>query len=82
MKRAHHIVVNPTIHHGKPVIGGTRVPVSTVVGSLAGGMTFQQIEREYDLTRDDIKAAFAVRTRARWLIELTAFHRGLAGLVH
>jgi len=51
------ITIDPRIHHGKPVIRGTRVPVTTVVGSLAGGMTFEDIQREYDLTADDIRAA-------------------------
>ena len=31
------IVIDPNICHGKPVIRGTRVPVTVVVGSLAGG---------------------------------------------
>ena len=39
------------------VIRGTRVPVTIVIGSLAGGMTFEEIQREYDLTADDIRAA-------------------------
>ena len=51
------IVIYPAIHHGKPVIKGTRVPVIVIVGSLAGGMTFEDIQREYDLTIDDIRAA-------------------------
>jgi uncharacterized protein (DUF433 family) len=51
------IVLDPNICHGKPVIRGTRVPVTVVVGSLAGGMTFEEIEREYDLTPEDIRAA-------------------------
>jgi uncharacterized protein (DUF433 family) len=51
------IALDPKVHHGKPVIRGTRVPVTTVVGSLAGGMTFEEIQHEYDLTADDIRAA-------------------------
>jgi uncharacterized protein (DUF433 family) len=51
------IVLDPSIHHGKPVIRGTRVPVTTVVGSLAGGMTFEEIQREYEISADDIRAA-------------------------
>jgi uncharacterized protein (DUF433 family) len=31
--------------------------VTVVVGSLAGGMTFEEVQREYDLTADDIRAA-------------------------
>ena len=51
------IVIDPRICHGKPVIRGTRMPVAQVVGSLAGGMSFEEVEREYGLTRDDIRAA-------------------------
>ena len=51
------IVSDPRIHHGKPIVHGTRVPVTIVVGSLAGGMTFEEIQREYDLTKEDIRAA-------------------------
>ena len=51
------IVLDPSICHGKPVIRGSSVPVTFVVGSLAGGMTFEEVEREYDLSPDDIRAA-------------------------
>lgn len=51
------IVIDSRICHGKPVIRGTRVPVSLVVGSLAGGMDFEEVEREYGLSRDQIRAA-------------------------
>lgn len=51
------IVIDPGICHGKPVIRGTRMPVALVVGSLAGGMGFEEIEHEYGLTREDILAA-------------------------
>jgi uncharacterized protein (DUF433 family) len=51
------IVFDPRVCHGKPVIRGSRMPVSLVVGSLAGGMSYEEVEREYDLTREDILAA-------------------------
>jgi uncharacterized protein (DUF433 family) len=51
------IVLDPAVSHGKPVIRGTRVPVTVLVGSLAGGMTFEEVQREYDVTADDIRAA-------------------------
>ena len=51
------IVIDPKICHGKPVIRGTRAPVSLIVGSLAGGMSFEKVEREYSLTRAQIRAA-------------------------
>ncbi len=51
------IAIDPRICHGKPVIRGTRVPVAVIVGSLAGGMTFEEVAREYGLTVADIRAA-------------------------
>jgi uncharacterized protein (DUF433 family) len=53
----HRIVIDPAICHGKPVIRGTRMPVSLVLGSLAGGMGFDDLQRQYDLSVDDIRAA-------------------------
>ena len=53
------VVLDPSIHHGKPVIKGTRVPVATVIGSLAGGMSKQEVAREYDLQVTDFVAALA-----------------------
>jgi uncharacterized protein (DUF433 family) len=57
MNRHTRIVIDPAICHGKPVIRGTRMPVTLVVGSLAGGMSFEQVQQEYDLTVEDIRAA-------------------------
>jgi uncharacterized protein (DUF433 family) len=51
------IVIDPSICQGKPVIRGTRMPVSLIVGSLAGGMGFEEVEREYGLVRDQVLAA-------------------------
>ena len=31
--------------------------MAIVVGSLAGGMSFEDVQREYDLTIEDIRAA-------------------------
>jgi uncharacterized protein (DUF433 family) len=55
--RHERIVSHPSIHHGKFVIRGTRLPVSIVIGSLAGGMTSEDIQREYGVTEEDIRAA-------------------------
>lgn len=59
MEVAPRISVDPNVHHGTPVITGTRVPVSIIIGSLAGGMTKEEVMREYDLTKEDIEAALA-----------------------
>lgn len=51
------IIIDPAICHDKPLIRGTRMPVALVIGSLARGMTFAEVEREYDLTAEDTHAA-------------------------
>ena len=51
------IVIDPGLQHGKPVIRGTRVPVTRIVGGLAGGMTFEEVQKEYSVTDEDIRAA-------------------------
>lgn len=59
MEIAPHIYVDPEIHHGTPVITGTRIPVSIVIGSLAGGMDKQEVMQEYGLSKEQVEAALA-----------------------
>ncbi len=56
------VIIDPRICHGKPVIRGTRMPVSLVIGILAGGMSFEDVEREYGLTRTEIQGALKFAT--------------------
>ena len=51
------IIIDPRICHGKPVIRGTRVPAARVVGYLAGGMSFEDVERDFGLAPEDVRAA-------------------------
>lgn len=51
------VVIDPEIQHGKPVIKNTRVPVARVIGGLAGGMTMEQVIREYEVSEEDIRSA-------------------------
>ena len=53
------IVVDPGIRSGRPVIEGSRVPVELVVAKLAGGMTVEEVAREYDITIEDVRAALS-----------------------
>lgn len=54
------IVMDPDLHHGDPCIKGTRIPVTMIVGSLADGMTYGQIQQAYpQLSDDDISAALS-----------------------
>jgi len=64
MEIAPRISVDEKTRFGKPVISGTRVPVELVIGKLAGGMTYEQVMAEYEITREDILAAldYAAKT--------------------
>ncbi len=53
------ISVDENVRFGRPVIHGTRVPVDLVIGKLAGGMEFEEVAKEYELTRDEVLAALA-----------------------
>jgi len=51
------IVIAPDLHHDDPCIRGTRIPVAVIVGSLADGMTHEEIQAAYpQLTMADISA--------------------------
>ena len=52
------IEIDPGKLGGKPVIRGTRIPVSLVVQLVASGMSVDEIIKEYpELSHEDIKAA-------------------------
>ena len=52
-----YIVVDPKVRFGKPVIEGTRMPVDLVVGKIAGGMSAEEVMKEYKLTRQQVLGA-------------------------
>ena len=54
------ITVTPGIRGGKPCIKGTRITVYDVLEYLAGGMTEDEILKDFsNLTRDDIHACLS-----------------------
>jgi uncharacterized protein (DUF433 family) len=60
MRWQERVVIAPDLHHGDPCIKGTRIPVAMIVGSLADGMTPEEIQEAYpQLTAGDIQAALA-----------------------
>jgi uncharacterized protein (DUF433 family) len=52
------IAVNPQIHFGKPCVGGTRIPVQSVLELVPENLPFADIFRDYypELTSDDVRA--------------------------
>ena len=47
------IIIAPEIYHGKPVIRGTRVPVVHIIDGLTGGITEEELVREYQVTEEE-----------------------------
>ena len=50
------IIIDREIRHGKPTIEGTRITVDEVLGWLEAGMTYDDIKKEYGLTKEHIIA--------------------------
>jgi uncharacterized protein (DUF433 family) len=60
MDYGQHIVSDPRICGGQPVIKGTRVTLRTVLASLAEGATAGELRRDFPtLTEDDVRAVIA-----------------------
>ena len=55
-----HIIRDPAICGGELIVKGTRVPVRTVLGSLAEGMTAAEIVKEFPtLDEEAVRAVTA-----------------------
>ena len=52
------IFVDPAIRGGKPCVKGTRITVYDILEYLAGGMTEDEVLRDFQgLAREDVRAA-------------------------
>ena len=51
------IEINPRVCNGKPVIKGTRIPVTVLLEQLADGQSWEALLKVYpEMTVEDIKA--------------------------
>lgn len=59
------ITLDPEVMVGKPIIRGTRLTVEHILGLLAQGATFSEIQQEYEgLTEEDIRACLLFATKS------------------
>ena len=60
-----HIVTDPDVAAGKPVVRGTRLAVDFVLGLFAAGWTEEQVLQNYPaLTTEALRAVFAYAAEA------------------
>jgi len=53
-----HITVDPRVCNGKPVISGTRIPVTVVLDQLAETGSVQEVVKRYpELSPEQVRAA-------------------------
>jgi len=58
MTQIDRVELNPRVCNGKPVIKGTRIPVSVILEQIAEGESWEEVLANYpELKREDIKAA-------------------------
>lgn len=65
------ITVDENVRFGRPVVKGSRVPVTVVLGELASGMQAEEIAKAYDITPEDV---FAVLRYAAGVIDEEEIH--------
>ena len=53
------IVIDEKTRHGKPIVKGTRITVDEVLGMLEAGMSYEEIGKEYGLSKEDIRAVIS-----------------------
>jgi len=69
------IELNPKVCNGKPVIKGTRIPVSVILEQIAEGETWEALLSGYpELKKEDIKAALLYARASLDHTEVKAIH--------
>ena len=69
------IELDPKVCNGRPVIKGTRIPVSVIIEQLAEGESWDEILAGYpELTKEDIHAALHYARASLDHIELKGFN--------
>jgi len=69
------VELNPRVCNGKPVIKGTRIPVSVILDQIAAGDSWDTIIGGYpELRKEDIQAALLYASAVLEHTEVTEVH--------
>lgn len=51
------VSVDPGIRFGRPCLAGTRLDVATIIDALGAGESYENVERDYQVTREQVLTA-------------------------
>ena len=51
------VSVDPRIRSGRPCLVGTRLDVATIIDALGAGETYESVQSDYQVTREQILTA-------------------------
>jgi uncharacterized protein (DUF433 family) len=52
-----HIIADPDILSGRPIVEGTQVLASTLIGQVAAGSSLKEVARQHGVSVEDVRAA-------------------------
>jgi uncharacterized protein (DUF433 family) len=65
MDNKQHIVINPAVCGGRPIVAGTRMRVTDILAMLAGGTSESEILADFPtISAEDIRACLAYAAEA------------------
>jgi uncharacterized protein (DUF433 family) len=68
------VVTDPAVLFGKPIIRGTRIPVSLIINYLEHDHSIEDLLDDYpNLTREDVEAAIAYHLDESERVEVRTF---------
>ncbi len=56
-----HIVIDPAVAYGRPVIAGTRIPAAVIAERFAAGDAPEMLAADYDIRLEDVHEAIRIR---------------------
>jgi len=59
------VEINPLIHHGRPVLRGTRMPADDIVDNYEAGVEAQEIAQLFELPLEQVLQVIAHAAKAR-----------------
>jgi uncharacterized protein (DUF433 family) len=53
------ILLDPRVRFGKPCLAGTRIDVAAVIGALASGQSYEEVQASWQITHEQLLTALS-----------------------